>query len=129
MWFSVMYAPLSNSPERNTDYFFSNPQIIQKYLAKDAKPPFGRLREVMESLIDGLVEDDEALVSILSSLHGECLHLRFLLDIQNVMDCIKTVYIINCAVPSLLTTAKATLLLPFLKSSATVCSLRLFFPN
>lgn len=43
--------------------------IIAKHLEKGTKAPLERLRQVTESLIDGLVEDDESLVSLENLLH------------------------------------------------------------
>lgn len=39
---------------------------------------------------------------------------------QNVVHCIKTIHILTAVDPSLLSTAKATMLLPFLKSATSV---------
>ncbi|KAL8277535.1 hypothetical protein RQP46_010090 [Phenoliferia psychrophenolica] len=73
-------------------------QITAKHVAKGTKPPLGRLKEVMENLIDGLLEQTESF---------------------NIVECVKTVYILNAADPSLLSTSKTELLLPFLKSATT----------
>ncbi|GAA5983631.1 hypothetical protein JCM10908_000358 [Rhodotorula pacifica] len=72
--------------------------IMAKHVEKGTEPPLDRLREVVETLVDCLVEN------------------------KNDMDLvsgIKTVYILSAVDPSLLSTAKATLLLPFLKSATT----------
>ncbi|GAA5958783.1 hypothetical protein JCM21900_004761 [Sporobolomyces salmonicolor] len=72
--------------------------IMAKHAEKGTKAPLERLREVMESLIDGLVEDDRP---------------------TNVVACVKTVAVLSAVDPTLLSTAKATMLLPFLKSAST----------
>ncbi|GAA5875871.1 hypothetical protein JCM1840_002960 [Sporobolomyces johnsonii] len=72
--------------------------IMAKHAEKGTEAPLERLREVMESLIDGLVEDDRT---------------------TNVVACVKTVAVLSAVDPSLLSTAKATMLLPFLKSAST----------
>lgn len=92
-------------------------QIIAKHTEKGTTPPLKRLLEVTESLIDGLVEDVDSLVRSSPFDPPRTLLIR---SRQNVVDCIKTIYILNSAAPSLLSTAKATLLLPFLKSATTV---------
>ncbi|GJN94290.1 hypothetical protein Rhopal_007364-T1 [Rhodotorula paludigena] len=73
--------------------------IMAKHMEKGTEPPLERLRLVIESLIDGLVEDER--------------------DMDLVAG-IKTVYTLSSVDPSLLSTSKATMLLPFLKSSTTV---------
>ncbi|GAA6048643.1 hypothetical protein JCM3770_001996 [Rhodotorula araucariae] len=72
--------------------------IMAKHAEKGTKPPLERLRLVMESLIDSLVEDER--------------------DVDLVAG-IKTVHLLSSVDASLLSTAKATMLLPFLKSAAT----------
>ncbi|KPV73441.1 uncharacterized protein RHOBADRAFT_55179 [Rhodotorula graminis WP1] len=72
--------------------------IMSKHAEKGTEPPLERLKLVMESLIDGLVEDERNM---------------------DVVAGIKTVFLLSSVDPNLLSTAKATLLLPFLKSAAT----------
>ncbi|BGP51653.1 Sister chromatid cohesion protein 2 [Rhodotorula kratochvilovae] len=72
--------------------------IMAKHAEKGTQPPLDRLRVIMESLIDGLVEDERDM---------------------DLVAVIKTVYLLSSVDASLLSTAKATMLLPFLKSAAT----------
>ncbi|TKA56971.1 hypothetical protein B0A53_01372 [Rhodotorula sp. CCFEE 5036] len=72
--------------------------IMAKHVEKGTEAPLDRLRDVVETLVDCLVEN------------------------KNEMDLvsgIKTVYVLSAVDPSLLSTAKATMLLPFLKSATT----------
>ncbi|SCZ88805.1 BZ3500_MvSof-1268-A1-R1_Chr10-4g03099 [Microbotryum saponariae] len=59
--------------------------------------PLERLRDITESLIDGLLEDEEGS--------------------RNIVACVKTVHVLVSVDASLLSTSKATILLPFLKSA------------
>ncbi|GAA5948648.1 hypothetical protein JCM10213_003568, partial [Rhodosporidiobolus nylandii] len=86
--------------------------IMAKHVEKGTAAPLGRVKEVVEALIDGLVEDDREM---------------------DLVAGIKTVYVLSAVDPSLLSTAKATLLLPFLKSATSVeeqaisdCLLKIF---
>ncbi|GAA5844309.1 hypothetical protein JCM9279_001763 [Rhodotorula babjevae] len=72
--------------------------IMAKHAEKGTEPPLDRLKLIMESLIDGLVEDERDM---------------------DVVAGVKTVFLLSSVDPNLLSTAKATLLLPFLKSAAT----------
>ncbi|GEM10950.1 cohesin loading factor subunit SCC2 [Rhodotorula toruloides] len=72
--------------------------IMAKHVEKGTKPPLDRLREVIESLVDYLVEDDRSM---------------------NLVAGIKTVFTLSAVDASLLSTEKAALLLPFLKSATT----------
>ncbi|GAA6021361.1 hypothetical protein JCM10207_002022 [Rhodosporidiobolus poonsookiae] len=73
--------------------------IMAKHAEKGTPAPLDRVKEVMETLIDSLVEDDRDM---------------------DVVASVKTVFVLSAVDPSLLSTAKATLLLPFLKSATTV---------
>ncbi|GAA5904538.1 hypothetical protein JCM6882_004901 [Rhodosporidiobolus microsporus] len=73
--------------------------IVAKHTEKGTHPPLDRVKEVMESLIDGLVEDEQEM---------------------DVVAAVKTVHALAGVDASLLSTVKATLLLPFLKSATTV---------
>ncbi|SCV73614.1 BQ2448_6044 [Microbotryum intermedium] len=65
--------------------------------ATSATPsPLDRLRDITESLIDGLLEDEGS---------------------RNIVACVKTVLVLVSVDASLLSTSKATILLPFLKSA------------
>ncbi|GAA5873259.1 hypothetical protein JCM8547_008616 [Rhodosporidiobolus lusitaniae] len=70
--------------------------IMAKHVEKGTTPPFDRVKEVMESLIDRLVEDDKEM---------------------DVVAAVKTIFTLSAVDAGLLSTAKATLLLPFLKSA------------
>ncbi|GAA5903419.1 hypothetical protein JCM8208_001915 [Rhodotorula glutinis] len=72
--------------------------IMAKHAEKGTEPPLERLKLIMESLINGLVEDERDM---------------------DVVAGIKTVFLLSSVDANLLSTAKATLLLPFLKSAAT----------
>ncbi|GAA6018662.1 hypothetical protein JCM8202_000602 [Rhodotorula sphaerocarpa] len=72
--------------------------IMARHLEKGTQAPLDRLRQVVEALVDSLVENKSAV---------------------DLVAGIKTVYILSAVDPSLLSTAKATLLLPFLKGAAT----------
>ncbi|GAA5994954.1 hypothetical protein JCM5350_007201 [Sporobolomyces pararoseus] len=72
--------------------------IMAKHVEKGTEAPLDRLREVMETLIDSLVVDNSSV---------------------DVVACVKTISILSAVDPSLLTTAKATLLVPFLKGATT----------
>ncbi|GAA5844746.1 hypothetical protein JCM11251_002267 [Rhodosporidiobolus azoricus] len=72
--------------------------IMAKHAEKASHPPLERVKGVMESLIDGLVEDEQEM---------------------DVVAAVKTVHALSGVDPGLLSTAKATLLLPFLKSATT----------
>jgi hypothetical protein len=77
------------------------------------------LREVMENLIDSLVIDSSSMVrrhfvSSPLNLTDSCS------SWQDVVACVKTVSILSAVDSSLLTTAKASLLVPFLKGATTV---------
>ncbi|KAK4701477.1 cohesin loading factor subunit SCC2, partial [Phenoliferia sp. Uapishka_3] len=73
-------------------------QIVSKHTIKNTKAPLARLQDVMETLIDGLLEQDTSI---------------------SIVECVKTIYVLNAADPSLLSPQKTALLLPFLKSAAT----------
>ncbi|ORY37374.1 sister chromatid cohesion C-terminus-domain-containing protein, partial [Leucosporidium creatinivorum] len=72
--------------------------IISKHAEKGTKPPVGRLREVIETLIDSLVEDEET---------------------KDLVTTIKTIHVLNAADLGLLSASKAQSLIPFLKSAST----------
>ncbi|GAA5984976.1 hypothetical protein JCM11641_005602 [Rhodosporidiobolus odoratus] len=73
--------------------------IMLKHAEKGSAPPLDRVKSVVETLIDGLVENDREM---------------------DLVAGVKTVHVLNTVDPSLLSTAKATLLLPFLKSASNV---------
>ncbi|KAM0747229.1 hypothetical protein T439DRAFT_97198 [Meredithblackwellia eburnea MCA 4105] len=76
-------------------------QIMEKHESKpntSTSAPSVRLKDIMEFLIDNLMEDSESI---------------------DLVACIKTVYVLNCTDPSLLSTTKTALLLPYLKSANT----------
>ncbi|GAA5958305.1 hypothetical protein JCM3765_004786 [Sporobolomyces pararoseus] len=72
--------------------------IMAKHVEKGTEAPLDRLKDVMENLIDSLVVDSSSM---------------------DVVACVKTISILSAVDPSLLTTAKATLLVPFLKGATT----------
>lgn len=74
-------------------------QILAKHAEKGTPAPRAALREVTESLVTVLTEDDGA---------------------AQTVDCVKAIYTLHSADPDVLSTAQATLLLPFLKSARTV---------
>ncbi|GAA6060785.1 hypothetical protein JCM10212_005434 [Sporobolomyces blumeae] len=72
--------------------------IMSKHAEKGTAAPLDRLRQVMEELVDSLVESD-----------GE----------KDVIACVRTVSVLGSVDAGLLSTAKASMLLPFLKSATT----------
>ncbi|CDR46094.1 RHTO0S12e00276g1_1 [Rhodotorula toruloides] len=95
---SIITQTTGNFKERPPPVDEALRAIMAKHAEKGTKPPLDRLREVIESLVDGLVEDDRSM---------------------NLVAGIKTVFILSAVDASLLSTQKATLLLPFLKSATT----------
>ncbi|BGP35332.1 Sister chromatid cohesion protein 2 [Rhodotorula toruloides] len=95
---SIITQTTGNFKERAPPVDEALRAIMAKHTEKGTKPPLDRLREVIESLVDGLVEDDRSM---------------------NLVAGIKTVFILSAVDASLLSTQKATLLLPFLKSATT----------
>lgn len=90
-------------------------QIFAKHAEKGTKPPLHRLQQITECLIDGLVEDHES-VRAVSTIPVR----TELIPSQSIVTCVKTIYVLTSTDPSILSTAKATILLPFLKSATTV---------
>ncbi|KAK4330559.1 Sister chromatid cohesion protein 2 [Rhodotorula toruloides] len=95
---SIITQTTGNFKERPPPVDEALRAIMAKHAEKGTKPPLDRLREVIESLVDGLVEDDRSM---------------------NLVAGIKTVFVLSAVDASLLSTQKATLLLPFLKSATT----------
>ena len=75
--------------------------------------------EICEALIDGLVDasDLPGFVSIASSPDWTQ-HLHFFP--QTVINCIRTIYLLTSAYPSILSGTNASTLLPYLKNASTV---------
>ena len=77
--------------------------------------------EICEALIDGLVDasDLPGFVSIASPPEWTQ-HLCFFLFSQTVINCIRTIYLLTSAYPSILSGTNASTLLPYLKNASTV---------
>ncbi|GAA5926432.1 cohesin-loading factor complex subunit SCC2 [Sporobolomyces koalae] len=72
--------------------------IVAKHAEKGTSASLDLLKDVLEHLIDSLIVDNKTM---------------------NVVACIKTISILSGVDPSLLSTAKASLLVPFLKGAST----------
>jgi cohesin loading factor subunit SCC2 len=93
-------------------------QIISKKGDKDAGPIVQRYIDVCDALTDTLVDAQEIPGFVSCSNLLSSLLLKALL--QSVVNCIRTVHVFTAAHPTVMSTRKAVILLPYLKSGATV---------
>jgi cohesin loading factor subunit SCC2 len=114
---TVIMGTATNFKDRQSPLEDILHKIMAEKTGNEASVLHTRYTEVCETLIDGLVDatDLPGFVSDIRISYYESAH-----SFQTVVNCVRTIYLFTSAHPPILSSAKATTLLPYLKNASTV---------
>lgn len=78
-----------------------------------------RYSEICETLIDGLVDASD-LAGFVCTRHSVSSFVLTSFHLETVVNCVRTIYLFTAAYPAVLSVARASTLLPYLKNATTV---------